>query len=109
MIKFKLYNTKDEIKREGIYEAVTLVTAHSSKGREWKHCFVSLSDFDSLSRMSLDEIEERRRLIFVAVTRARDTLTITSTRMTESKTELSAKVNRFFDEMKTLPGVKLLA
>lgn len=109
MIKFKLYNTKDEIKREGIYEAVTLVTAHSSKGREWKHCFVSLSDFDSLSRMSLDEIEERRRLIFVAVTRARDTLTITSTRMTESKSELSAKVNRFFDEMKTLPGVKLLA
>lgn len=109
MIKFKLYNTKDEIKREGMYEAITLCTAHSSKGREWKHCFVSLSDFDTVKGMSLSDVEERRRLIFVAVTRAKDTLSITSTRTVESKSELSYKINRFFNEMKHLPGIELLA
>lgn len=109
MIKFKLYNTKDEIKREGTYEAVTLVTAHSSKGREWKHCFISLSDFDTVKGMTFEEVEERRRLIFVAVTRAKDTLTITSTREVESKTEQTKKLNRFFYEMKNLPGLKVEA
>jgi DNA helicase-2/ATP-dependent DNA helicase PcrA len=57
-----------------------LSTIHSAKGQEWKSVFV-LNCVDGcipsdLATGSTDEIEEERRLLYVAMTRARDELTL---------------------------------
>jgi DNA helicase-2/ATP-dependent DNA helicase PcrA len=57
-----------------------LSTIHSAKGQEWKSVFV-LNAVDGcipsdLATGSTDEIEEERRLLYVAMTRARDQLDI---------------------------------
>ncbi len=57
-----------------------LSTIHSAKGQEWKSVFV-LNAVDGcipsdLATGSTDEIEEERRLLYVAMTRARDQLDV---------------------------------
>src|SRR4029079_18497175 len=57
-----------------------LSTIHSAKGQEWKAVFV-LNGVDGcipsdMSTGTSDEIEEERRLLYVAMTRARDQLAI---------------------------------
>jgi DNA helicase II / ATP-dependent DNA helicase PcrA len=59
---------------------VILSTIHSAKGQEWRSVFV-LNAVDGcipsdLATGSRDEIEEERRLLYVAMTRARDELTL---------------------------------
>ena len=56
-----------------------LSTIHSAKGQEWKAVFVSLNCVDGcipsdLAVGSTPEIEEERRLLYVAMTRAKDHL-----------------------------------
>ena len=59
---------------------LVLSTIHSAKGGEWRVVHViHASDGNIPSDMSLgsaDEVEEERRLLYVALTRARDTLTV---------------------------------
>ncbi len=57
-----------------------LSTIHSAKGQEWRSVFV-LNAVDGcipsdLATGSRDELEEERRLLYVAMTRARDELTL---------------------------------
>jgi DNA helicase-2/ATP-dependent DNA helicase PcrA len=57
-----------------------LSTVHSAKGQEWKAVFV-LNVVDGcipsdMATGSQDEIEEERRLLYVAMTRAKDRLTL---------------------------------
>src|SRR5208283_4896403 len=57
-----------------------LSTIHSAKGQEWKSVFV-LNAVDGcipsdLGARTTEEIEEKRRLLYVAMTRAKDTLHI---------------------------------
>src|ERR1700745_1794565 len=57
-----------------------LSTIHSAKGQEWRSVFI-LNVVDGcipsdLSTGSVDEIEEERRLLYVAMTRAKDHLQI---------------------------------
>ncbi len=63
-------------------DAVTLMTIHSAKGLEFKHVFVAGMEegLFPLERTRLDpkEMEEERRLFYVAITRAMENLTITS-------------------------------
>jgi DNA helicase-2/ATP-dependent DNA helicase PcrA len=59
---------------------LTLSTIHSAKGQEWKSVFV-LNVVDGcipsdMSTGSADEIEEERRLLYVAMTRAKDQLAL---------------------------------
>ena len=59
---------------------LVLSTIHSAKGQEWKAVFV-LNAVDGcipsdLATGSADEIEEERRLLYVALTRARDQLDV---------------------------------
>ena len=64
---------------------VTLMTLHSAKGLEFHHVFLAGLDEGlfphSRSANSLDEMEEERRLCYVGMTRARDTLTLTRASM----------------------------
>jgi DNA helicase-2/ATP-dependent DNA helicase PcrA len=60
---------------------VTLMTLHSAKGLEFHHVFLAGMDEGlfphSRSAGSAEELEEERRLCYVGMTRARDTLTLT--------------------------------
>jgi DNA helicase-2/ATP-dependent DNA helicase PcrA len=56
-------------------DAVTVSTIHSAKGLEWEQVFV-IGCADGILP-SGDNIEEERRLFYVAATRAREGLTMT--------------------------------
>ena len=61
---------------------ITLMTLHTAKGLEFEHVFVAGMEEGlfphSRSRNSPDELEEERRLCYVGMTRAKDSLTLTS-------------------------------
>lgn len=110
--KFARFGQSEEIKLNQEYVGVTLTTAHSSKGLEWKYVFCSISDFDNRvinkKRSSDPEVEEIRRLEFVAFTRARDELFVSGTyeAWNEPKKDDSGKTvgrdigyNRFLKEV----------
>lgn len=62
---------------------ISLMTFHSSKGLEFPYCFlVGLEDHIIPHEKSLKEggLEEERRLMYVAITRAKDKLTISMAR-----------------------------
>ncbi|MDE6026855.1 MAG: UvrD-helicase domain-containing protein [Muribaculaceae bacterium] len=60
---------------------VTLMTVHAAKGLEFKHIFIVGVEEElfpsGMSMDSLAQIEEERRLLYVAITRAKETCTIT--------------------------------
>lgn len=77
-------------KKDIVYRAVTLSTVHAAKGREWKNVVVltdglkirkGLKEVHDAYIVDLDfssskELEEEARCLFVAVTRAKDNLTV---------------------------------
>ena len=85
-------------------DAVQLMTVHSSKGLEFDCVFITgLEDgiFPHENAMSdRDGLEEERRLMYVAITRARKRLYLShsQTRMLHGQTRYNLK-SRFFDEL----------
>lgn len=83
---------------------VTLMTAHAAKGLEFKHVYVVGVEEElfpsAMSMNSLSEIEEERRLLYVAITRAMDTCTLTysGTRFRNGQTVIS-RPSRFLTEI----------
>jgi DNA helicase II / ATP-dependent DNA helicase PcrA len=76
-------------------EVITLLTIHASKGLEFPHVFLIAAEENILPSANGDEQEERR-LFYVAVTRAKETLDIThATRRGSEK----AMVSRFINEI----------
>ena len=70
---FKRFGGKEKYRRKAYAgNGVILTTVHSSKGLEWNYIFISITKFSSGSKT-----EENRRVLFTAVTRARDLLVIT--------------------------------
>lgn len=74
--------TVDSTKNEQKPSGLTILTLHSAKGLEFPHVFLVGVEEDMLPhRRSIEEgdaaIEEERRLLYVGITRARQTLTIT--------------------------------
>ena len=63
-------------------EALTIITVHSAKGTEAKHCYLiqaGSGNYPHAKSLGDDErVEEERRILYVAVTRAKDWLTFTS-------------------------------
>ncbi|HZR82594.1 MAG TPA: ATP-dependent helicase [Candidatus Binatia bacterium] len=83
-------------------EVLTLSTIHSAKGLEWHSVFViSVADgrFPSTYSMDEDEIEEERRLLYVACTRARENLILTypATMYDRGLGVVPARPSRFLD------------
>lgn len=85
---------------------VKLMTIHSSKGLEFDYVYLAGMEeglFPSISYydVSEEEIEEERRLCYVAITRAKKELMIThaSERMKWGQTEMFVKPSRFIFEM----------
>jgi len=72
-----LYDNLAEIRKEQIYgNGVFLSTMHGAKGMEFNHVFIPDGGWQATSS-SLD-IEDERRLFYVAMTRAMETLTVLS-------------------------------
>lgn len=73
--------TDEESKEDGSHDKVKLMTIHSAKGLEFDYVYVSGLEENlfpsSLSLGSRAELEEERRLFYVAVTRAKKVLTLT--------------------------------
>ncbi len=87
-------------------ERAVLMTIHSAKGLEFDHVYiVGMEDgifpsFHTIFDMDKSELEEERRLFYVAITRARKTLNITAAkkRVLRGEQEMH-KPSRFVDEI----------
>ena len=80
---FGEFGSQAAYRRNHEYPGCVLTTSHSAKGLEWGCCYAMLSKFDSAelntgSRKAWSETEEKRRLVFVTATRARDELYVTA-------------------------------
>lgn len=87
-------------------DAVVMMTMHSAKGLEFPHVFIVGMEDGLFPGMRCigdrEEMEEERRLCYVAITRARETLTLTHARqrMLYGKTNASLP-SRFLNEIPT--------
>ncbi len=85
-------------------DAIQLMTVHSAKGLEFDAVFITGLEeglFPHENSMSdIDGLEEERRLMYVAITRARKRLylSFSQTRMLHGQTRYNIK-SRFFDEL----------
>ena len=90
--------------------AVQMMTVHAAKGLEFDHVFlVGLEDGvfpHSRCQDSVAELEEERRLFYVAVTRARKTLTVMRAAMRDSYDSgpRSTRPSRFLVEAELAPS-----
>ncbi|KGE05238.1 UvrD-helicase domain-containing protein [Pseudohaliea rubra] len=83
--------------------SVQLMTLHAAKGLEFPHVFlIGMEEGLLPHRNSLDDgaIEEERRLAYVGITRARETLTLTWARQRRQYGEkIDSTPSRFLDEL----------
>ncbi|MCM1489893.1 MAG: UvrD-helicase domain-containing protein [Muribaculum sp.] len=93
-------DTNDEDEKD----KVTLMTCHAAKGLEFKHVYVVGVEEEllpsAMSMSSIDEVEEERRLLYVAMTRAKETcvLTYAKTRFRNGQT-VQSRPSRFLSEI----------
>jgi ATP-dependent DNA helicase Rep len=84
-------------------DSVQLMTLHASKGLEFPHVFIIGMEENLLPhRVSIEEdnIAEERRLAYVGITRARETLTMTMALKRRQYGELiRCEASRFLDEL----------
>jgi len=96
-----LYSDQDSMTSEG--GSVTLMTLHNAKGLEFSHVFVvGMEEGTFPHSRSLDEhnLEEERRLAYVGITRAKQTLTLTHARLRSSWGEREYRMpSRFLSEI----------
>lgn len=96
--------TDQDVKEDDIQPKVTMMTIHAAKGLEFKHVYIVGVEDDlipaALSQNSFKEIEEERRLLYVAITRAGQTCTISfaKTRFKNGQTVLS-RPSRFINDI----------
>ena len=99
-----LLSNADTSAPEGDTNRIALMTAHAAKGLEFPHVFVVGMEENLFPSMSMlfrpQDIEEERRLFYVAMTRAMKTVTFTycESRMRNGKHE-SNSPSRFLREM----------
>lgn len=111
---FKRFGAKMEKRMEQDYEGIVLTTAHSSKGLEWDIVYNSITGYDSKilhSSRHHDEVEEKRRLLYVSMTRAREMLYVTGQYIVPGTKSVSAKdggptYNQFVMELYQICGME---
>ncbi|MFD2871191.1 ATP-dependent helicase [Mucilaginibacter ximonensis] len=96
--------TNDDKDKDKDADTISLMTIHSSKGLEFPHVYVvGLEENLFPSQMSLNsrsDLEEERRLFYVAVTRAEHKLTISyATSRFKFGTLINCEPSRFLDEI----------
>lgn len=83
--------------------AVTLLTVHSAKGLEFRHLFVMGMEEGlfphSRALESKEDVEEERRLFYVAMTRAKEALTVSWTQRRGMSGGKTNRPSRFLEEI----------
>jgi len=101
MGRLSLLTSLDNEKEAG--QEVRLMTLHGSKGLEFPHVFIAGVEEELLPhRISLDEggEEEERRLLYVGITRARESLTLSYAGSRRRYGEhIKCEPSRFLDEL----------
>lgn len=100
---FSIFGDNMTFRRSELGDGVMLITAHSSKGLEWKYVFGSLNNFEK-ENMTKANVEEMRRLLFVMITRARDELHLYGKYSAYGSKE-DRVLNRFVKEVSDALGV----
>ena len=96
----------EEDKEDDKIDRVKLMTIHAAKGLEFDHVFVTGLEENlfpsALSIASPQELEEERRLFYVALTRAKESLMLTYCNMRYKFGSLQfCEKSRFLDEIPT--------
>ena len=88
-----------------VADGVTLATMHTAKGLEWDAVFVcgaqegSMPIVHAIAADSIEAIEEERRLLYVALTRARVHLKVSWSRARNPGQRASRKASRFLAQV----------
>ncbi|MBP0047154.1 DNA helicase Rep [Marinobacterium sp. AK62] len=102
LVLLDMLNQQDE---EDDTDKVQLMTLHASKGLEFPHVFLLGMEEELLphrNSIEMDTIEEERRLAYVGITRARETLTMTLAKQRRQFGEWQECMpSRFLDELPT--------
>ena len=93
-----------EIERQSESDVVTLITIHSAKGTEQKVCYVanvSPGQYpNARAQGNFDDVEEERRVLYVALTRAQNELILTKQNLSiwarDQVDEQGRKVESYF-------------
>jgi DNA helicase-2/ATP-dependent DNA helicase PcrA len=100
----ELVSLETDQDRKGVEDAITLMTVHAAKGLEFPAVFVSGLEEEMFPRFrggeeDFEELEEERRLAYVAFTRARQRLFLSyaSSRLLYGELKLRRR-SRFIDE-----------
>lgn len=101
--KLTLRDMLERNEEEDDSDAVQLLTLHASKGLEYPHVFmVGMEEGLLPHQTSIDEdnVEEERRLAYVGITRAQQTLTLTYTKSRRQFGEqITPELSRFVQEL----------
>ncbi|RMF15001.1 MAG: DNA helicase Rep [Gammaproteobacteria bacterium] len=101
--KLVLRDMLDQQSDEDDEDRVQLLTLHASKGLEYPHVFIMGLEEDILphrNSIESDQVEEERRLMYVGITRARQTLTLTLCAQRKQYGEkIEPTPSRFLDEL----------
>ncbi|MBV1929658.1 MAG: ATP-binding domain-containing protein, partial [Gammaproteobacteria bacterium] len=93
----------DRQEEESADDKVQLMTLHAAKGLEFPHVYLIGMEEEILphrSSIEQDTVEEERRLAYVGITRARETLTMTLASRRKQYGEISkTEPSRFLDEL----------
>ena len=93
-----------EIERQSDTDVVTLITIHSAKGTEQKVCYVANVTPGQYpharAQGDFDDVEEERRVLYVALTRAQNELILTKQNLNhwarETVDEQGRKIESYF-------------
>lgn len=91
--------------REEGKEGVCITTVHNAKGLEWSHVFLlglEQENFPGTQMRDTDDLESERRLFYVAITRAKESLHLYTVRhRVTSENDLTP--SQFVGEMGLVP------
>ncbi len=95
-----LYDFPAKDKNEVLDDQVTLLTVHSAKGLEFPHVFLVGMEEGIMPHGNNENLDEERRLCYVAFTRAMQTLTLSScTGRKKYGTLISQTPSQFLDDI----------
>jgi len=101
--KLVLIDLLDQQAEEDDSDRVQLLTLHASKGLEYPHVYIIGLEEDLLphrNSIDADTVEEERRLMYVGITRAKQTLTLTLAERRKAGGDYrSTMPSRFLDEL----------
>lgn len=83
-------------------DRVTLMSIHRSKGLEYPHVFLISCNYKVLPHFFAEDKEEEKRLFYVAVTRAMDTLNISAIHFESEDPRLAVYPSPFLNSLRSL-------